>query len=331
MLEVVEGGPLTTVQDAGRPGHADLGVPVGGACDEWSLAAANLLQGNAPGAPALEVTLGGLVLVARTTCTVALAGADLAALVPEEGRTLAPLRVHLLRAGMHLRFAERRSGARAYLALRGGIAVPRVLESASTCLPGGFGGLDGRPLLPGDRLIAVGPERLDQAGRRWPGAIDPPAPQPPPVALHVVDGPHASRFAPAALDALLGQVWEVGPASDRTGIRLVGDALEGLAPQGELVSAGTVWGAMQVPPDGSPIVLLADAPTVGGYRVPAVVIRADLPALGQLAPGDRVRFSRITIEQAQERYRSQRRALERAAALLSEADRWDELTDRAGT
>ncbi len=331
MLEVVDGGPLATIQDAGRPGHADLGVPVGGACDPWSMAAANLLQGNVSGAPVLEVTLGGLVLAVRTTCTVALAGADLGALVPEEARTLAPLRVHLLRAGTHLRFAGRRSGTRAYLALRGGIAVPRVLGSASTCLPGGFGGLEGRPLLPGDRLTAVGPERLDLAGRRWPGGIDALAPQQPPVALHVVGGPHAGRFPPAALDALLEHAWDVGPASDRTGIRLAGAALEGIAPQGQLVSAGTVWGAIQVPPDGSPIVLLADAPTVGGYPVPLVVIRADLPVLAQLATGDRVRFSRTTIEQAQARYRAQRRALERAAALLAGVDPWDELSDRAGT
>ena len=335
MLEVEEGGTLTTIQDGGRPEYAHLGVPVGGACDPWSLEAANLLQGNDPTAPVLEVTLSGATFRVLRTCTVALAGADLDARIPEELRWLAPGGVHLLRAGTHLRFADRKDGARAYLALAGGIAAPYVLGSAATCLAGGFGGIEGRALRAGDRLLPARPDDLDRAGRRWPA---PPAwhpvPERLPVTLRVVAGPHArggsAGAARRSLDALCSREWQVAPESDRTGLRLLGPPLGRRRDAGVLVSTGMRWGAVQAPPDGSPIVLLADAPPVGGYPVPAVVIRADLPVLGQLAPGDRLRFETIAIPEAQELYRERRRALDLAAGRLARDDSWDDLAGHAG-
>src|SRR3990172_3972545 len=151
MFEVVDPGALSTVQDGGRPGHLDLGVPVSGACDTWSLAVANLLLDNLPDAPALEITLAGPVLAVCQTGVIAIAGADLGGEVPEEGRRLAPGSSHRVTAGTHLRFEGVRSGLRAYLALPGGIAAASVLDSASTCLLGGFGGVDGRALRAGGR------------------------------------------------------------------------------------------------------------------------------------------------------------------------------------
>lgn len=341
MLQVVDAGVLATIQDAGRPAYTDVGVPIGGACDPWSLAVANALQGNDPAAPVLEITLAGPVFEVRGTCAVALAGADLGARVEGEYRLLAPGRVHLLRDGTRFRFAARRHGARAYLALAGGVTAPIVLGSASTCLPGEFGGLDGRPLRAGDRLLPRRPGDLERAGLAWPDELavaglawpeESAAAQDPtqPWVVHVVEGPHAAQGAPGALEALCSREWEIGAASDRTGLRLAGPPLPTAPGQGELVSTGTVWGAVQLPPDGAPIVLLADAPPVGGYPVPAVAARADWPVLGQLAPGDRVRFVRVTIEQAQRRCREQRQALERGTGLLARAEPWDDLVGRAG-
>ncbi len=348
MLEVQEAGTLATVQDTGRPDFADLGVPVGGACDPRSLAVANILLGNNPAAPAVEITLAGFTLAVLRTCTVALAGADLAARVPEELRSLPPGRAHLVRAGTHLHFERRLKGARAYMALAGGIAVPPVLGSAATCLAGGFGGIGGRPLRPGDRLLPSRPDTLEHAGRAWPddapvpgqtgddqGVMrtdDEPAATPAgerAVRLRVVQGPGSGRL-PGSLEALCAHAWEVAPEADRTGLRLLGPSLPPGGREGVLVSTGMLWGAVQVPPDGSPIVLLADAPPVGGYPVPAVVIRADLPLLGQLAPGDRVVFVAVGIDEAQASYRAQRAAFERTAARLPVADAWDELDAGAG-
>ena len=318
MLEVLDPGLLSTVQDGGRPDLAHLGVPPGGACDPWGLAAANLLAGNAPDASALEMTVAGPALAVRATCVVALGGADLGARVEEEERPLRPGTAYLLRTGTRLVFEGGSGrGARAYLALAGGIAVPRILGSASTCLAGGFGGIEGRPLRAGDRLVPERPGDLAAAGRSWPADVPLGPPHDPDLAtpVHVVPGPHAGRFPPGALEALLGTGWEVDPRSDRTGLRLAGPPLPG-AGGGELVSLPMTWGAVQVPPDGRPIVLLADHPTVGGYPVIAVAIRADRPLLGQLRPGDEVRFELTAIDRAQAAARAEQALLGRGVELL---------------
>jgi antagonist of KipI len=327
MLEVVTPGLLSTVQDAGRPGYADLGVPGAGACDPHALAVANLLLDNPPDAPALEITIAGPEFTVDSTCVIALAGADLGAHLVEAERALAPGGAYLLRGGVTLAFAGGAAGARGYLALPGGIAVPRVLDSASTYLAGGFGGLDGRSLRAGDVLRPVQANDFHAAGRRWPAPVPAFAP---PLTVRVVPGPHADHFAPGALDTLLAVTWEVGPQSDRMGLRLRGPVLAHSAPaRAELVSQGIVWGALQVPADGQPIALLADHQTVGGYPVLAVAIRADWPLLAQLPPGAPVRFARTTIAAAQAAYRAQQAALRDAAARLQRPDLWERLA--AGT
>jgi antagonist of KipI len=336
MLEVVSPGLLSTVQDAGRTGYADLGVPSAGACDPHALAVANLLLDNPLDAPALEITIAGPELRAAGTCVIALAGADLGAYLVEAERPLAPGGAYLLRGGVTLAFAGGAHGARAYLALPGGLAVPRVLGSASTYLAGGFGGLDGRPLRAGDVLRPVDVDDFHAAGRRWPApsllspfplrergrGVRPVAP----LTVRVVPGPHAGHFAPDALDTLLAATWEVGPQSDRMGLRLRGPVLAHSAPaRAELVSQGIVWGALQVPADGQPIALLADHQTVGGYPVLAVAIRADWPLLAQLPPGAPVRFALTTIAEAQAAHRAQQAALRTEAARLQRPDLWDRL------
>jgi biotin-dependent carboxylase-like uncharacterized protein len=340
LLEVVEPGLLTTIQDAGRPGYAHLGVPVSGACDPWGLAQANLLLGNEPGAAAIEVTLEGPTMRVLVDAAIAIGGADLGARVPEEFRDLSPGGAHRLRAGTTVRFdaggrADTSTGMRAYVALPGGVDVPNVFGSSATYLAGGFGGLEGRAMRAGDRIGAIGQGGLDAAGRTWPVRVGPSPYETGP--LRVVRGPHAHLLNSNEVEELLGGNWRVQPESDRSGVRLVAgadrpdvDRTRRARPTPEIVSLPMAWGAVQVPPDGRPILLLADYQTVGGYPVAAVVIRADWPRLGQLAPGSPVRFELVDIADAQRAWREQQAVVDAAAAILRSTDSWDTLADAAG-
>jgi allophanate hydrolase subunit 2 len=356
VLEVLGGGLLTTVQDAGRPGWLHLGVPESGAADQWSLAIANLLVGNDPGTAALELTVLGPTLRALGAVTIGLAGADLGGRV-RGGRRVPPGRSHRLAAGDVIDFAgggtEAAAGSgggiRAYLAVPGGIDVPRVLGSSSTCLAGGFGGFDGRVLRAGDTIAAglhgsvkgTAPGPAPDAIRSglvrselvrpelvWPDAGPPPpragdAPAAVPV-LRVLAGPEPG------LDSVIAGQWHVGTAADRVGIRLDGDPLPPSI-GGETLTHGVPWGAIQVPPGGGPIILGADHQATGGYRVVGVVISADLPILGQLGTGSAVRLAAIDRETAIGALRDRRDALRAGAEALREASSWGALIDAAGS
>ncbi|MFO1540242.1 MAG: biotin-dependent carboxyltransferase family protein [Chloroflexota bacterium] len=319
MLEVRSPGLHATIQDAGRPGLGHLGIPPAGACDPLALAAANLLLGNEPGAPVLEMTLLGAELHVHAPCLVALTGAEMDAVVPEDGRRLRPGTTHRLRAGSSLVLGAARTGARAYLALAGGIEAARVLGSASTAPTGRIGA---RPLGPGDLLRPVEPARLDPAGRAWPGPgpASGVAPHAGPRTIRLLDGPHATELPRAAIRLRYPAAWTVTPRSDRAGLRLAGPVLPP-ADGPEPVSFGMTWGALELPSGGAPILLLADHPTVGGYRVPAVAISADRPALGQLQAGDEVRFARVDAATAARLATEAADALAVAAARLAAPDR----------
>jgi antagonist of KipI len=307
VLEVIEPGLLTTVQDAGRRDAVHLGVPVGGACDAWSLDVANALAGNEPGAAALEMTLLGCSLRVVEDCYLAVAGADMGGTVTAgEGRRA--------RRGEVLAFgpAAEGSGVRTYVAVAGGIDVPPVLGSRSTCLVGGFGGLDGRPLRAGDVVAAA-----DRTGvgppRRWPGPASALAARAD-KAIRIVRGPDAA--AGDAFERLVSGEWAVSGRSDRQGVRLDGPALAGAA-AATMLSRGVTWGTVQLPPDGAPIVLLADHQTVGGYPVIAVAISADWPLLGQLGPGDGLHFAETSIDDAQRARRRQAAEFDHLRAALA--------------
>jgi biotin-dependent carboxylase-like uncharacterized protein len=330
-FEVVEGGLATTIQDGGRLDWTHLGVPRSGASDPSGLAVANLVAGADPADAAdaaLEMTLTGPTLVARRSTVFGLAGADLGGRIVG-GRRLEPGRSHRIEAGETIAFPgdgpDRR--ARGYLALAGGIDVPEVLGSRSTCLAAGFGGLEGRPLQAGDVLAARRGEASrandPRTGERiWP--TDPwAAPDAGETILRVVAGP-----APG-LDALLAGSWRVGREADRVGLRLDGITLSD-AIGGEVVSHGVVWGAVQVPPDGRPIVLGPDHQTTGGYPVVAVVISADRPVLGQLRSGAPIRFRAIERRDAVAALRDQQAAFRAGIAALHEAGAWDHLARSAG-
>lgn len=286
-LDVVEPGLLITVQDGGRRGWARYGVPPSGPVDAMAFRAANLLVGNPPDAAGLEITLAGPVLRARQASLVAVCGAEFELWA---GRVPLPTwHAVYLRAGDCLRFGERRSGARAYLAIAGGIALPAFLGSQSTYLPGEFGGLAGRALRAGDVLpVGLPPGHpAAGAGRRWPDAQRPAYTLRPTV--RVILGPQADAFTAAGLATFLSAEYVITPHSDRMGMRLQGPPVAHVGATG-IVSDGVVPGSIQIPPDGQPIIMLADHQTTGGYPKIATVLAADLPLLAQALPGERVRF-----------------------------------------
>ncbi|GHC75086.1 allophanate hydrolase [Nocardiopsis terrae] len=279
-LEVLATGPMTTVQDAGRFGHAALGVGRSGAADPDSYALANRLLANPPGAAALEVTLGGLRVRAHGTVTVTVTGARVPVRV--DGGGAAANEVLHLPDGAELTLGAPERGLRSYLGVRGGVDVPPVLGSRSTDVLAGLG-----PEVPvaGD-VLPVGPApaafpNLDHAPVGPVGGDR--------VELRVELGPREDWFTERARTALLSGDYEVTPRSDRVGARLAGPALE-RAREGELPSEGMVAGSLQVPPDGEPVLFLADHPVTGGYPVIAVVCSADLPRAAQARPGTRIRF-----------------------------------------
>lgn len=278
-LVVVRAGALTTVQDRGRPGHAHLGVPRSGALDGPAAALVNRLVGNPPEAAVLETTVNGCAVRPRSAVTVAVGGAPCP--VSVDGRPVAwgaPVRVS---AGALLDVGAVASGVRGYVAVSGGIAVEPVLGSRSTDL---LSGLGPAPLADGTVLPLGTPADVH-------ARVDV-APQPAPPAelvLRVTPGPRDDWFTPEALRTFTSRTYRVSSASNRIGLRTEGPALDRAVP-GELPSEGMVLGAVQVPPDGRPVVFLADHPTTGGYPVIAVVHPHDLPATAQAAPGTPLRF-----------------------------------------
>lgn len=296
-IEVVEGGLLTTVQDEGRRGHRRLGVPWCGALDGDAARAANRALGNPLGAATLECTASGPALRFLATTRFAVAGADMGAVLERADLGAWPVPsgcAVVARAGNVLALRERKAGLRAYLAFAGGIDVPDVLGSRATDLVAGFGGLEGRALRAGD-VLGLGRPSSPPAEVSDADTLSPPAA---PLVVRVIAGPQDDMFTEDARSRLEDGSYEVGPLSDRTGCRLAGPPLAHAGP-GEILTDGMVPGCIQVPPDGQPIVMMGDGPTTGGYPKIATVVRADLGRLGQLAPGDRLRFRVVTVEEAQ--------------------------------
>ncbi len=278
-VEVLEPGPLATVQDLGRPGHAAIGVPASGAVDPVAHRLANRLVGNPESAATIEATLGGLALRVTHATTVALSGAPCPAEV--DGHVLPMHAPTTLPAAATLRLGLPARGLRTYVALRGGIDVPPVLGSRASDV---LSGLGPPPLAAGDRLPigseAGGPPLVDVAA----------VPDLPDEAvLRLQPGPRADWFEPDALRRLAAAPYRIEPDSDRVAARLSGPTLRRQR-EGELPSEGLVLGAVQITPEGLPVVFLADHPTTGGYPVLAVVRRADLRFLAQSRPGETVRF-----------------------------------------
>jgi antagonist of KipI len=284
-LHIITPGMLTTVQDVGRWGFQARGVPVAGPMDAYAHRLANALVGNPVAAATLEITLVGPEIEFDDDRVVAVTGARFE--VTRNGESM-PMRTAVaVPAGSRVKFGRRSAGARAYLAVAGGIAVRPVLGSRATHVITAMGGVDGRSLRAGDRL-PLGP----------PGGAAPPRRQfaedpaddylPTPAVLRILAGPHRDYFAGDALRVLQSAPYSVGGASDRMAFRLDGAPVSLI--RTHMISDATTMGALQVPPSGLPILLMADRQTTGGYPQLAVVATADLRIAAQLAPGDAVSF-----------------------------------------
>lgn len=316
-IKVLAAGMLTTVQDGGRHGHAALGVGCAGAMDTVALRLANLLAGNDENAAALEITLRGPRLRLENDALIAITGADIQAQCA--GEPVAAWRPVMLRAGSELAFGGMARGTRSYLAVAGGIDIAPVLGSRSTDVNARLGG---RVLATDDVLETATPREAVSRQRRIAAAdwsLDPrpwfdPDPQTP---IRVVAGSHFPQLDSASQRALFATALRIDAESNRVGYRLRGATLALREPL-ELVSAGVVPGTVQLPPGGDPIVLMAEAPTCGGYPRIAQVIAVDLARLAQRRPGDAVRFAETSLEEAQTRYLERERALARIVHLVAE-------------
>ncbi len=298
IARVERAGLLTTVQDGGRWGYQSRGVPVAGPMDPVSHRLANAMVGNPSSAATLEVTLTGPHLEFDDERIVAVVGAEF------EG---VPANVAFAASRARpLVFGRRVRGARAYVAISGGIDVPLVLGSRATHVPSGMGGLHGRALRSGDSLPlgAPAPGQRPRAARvdevlRSSGSGE---------TLRVLPGPQQDRFASDALDGLVSATYRLDAHSNRVGYRLNGPALRHLD-GADIISDATPIGSIQVPASGNPILLMADRQTTGGYAKIATVISADVFRAGQLAPGDDVRFVVCSMEEALDALRRQEHAL----------------------
>lgn len=290
-LSVEASTALCLLQDGGRFGVRHLGVTQGGAADWLSMAWANKLLGNPSGAAVIEVTLGGLTLEARDDCCLALAGADLGALL--DGQPLAPWRSFTMRKGQRLQFSQPHLGVRAYLAAPGGFNAPAVLGSCATVVREELGGLDGmgRALVRGAELNYSGtaPSLSEVPEALRPDFSDT-------QALDLVLGAQHGEFSGQSLFDAFNRTWTLDSRADRMGIRLLGPALRY---QGKpMISEGIPLGAVQVPPDGQPIVLLNDRQTIGGYPRLGALTPLSLARLAQCHPGQVVRLAPVLQDTA---------------------------------
>ena len=316
IIEVVDGGMLTTVQDLGRYGYQRYGVPTSGAMDLFSLRAANRLVGNPDEAAGLEMTLVGPRLRFVAPATIAVTGADLGARL--DGVALPTWQSVLVEPGAELWFAGPLSGIRAYLAVAGAVDVPLVLGSRSTYTRSKIGGLEGRKLQAGDALHISGGRPVLLGGTlHLPAAHRPVFGRA--LVLRVVLGPQDDRFTATGIGTFLTSTYTVAPQSDRMGYRLSGARIEHLRGP-DIISDGTPFGAVQVAGDGVPIVLLADRGTAGGYTKIATVIGPDIPRLAQAVPGDTVTFESVGLDEAYVAVREQEERLAAISPLESASD-----------
>ncbi len=305
-LEVIAPGPHTTVQDPGRFGHQDIGVPASGPLDRISYRLANALVGNRPGTPALELLLQGPTLrVLADSTRLALVGCSAGMEIRSGTPRLIPSgQSARLARGDVVRIGSLGNSVCACLAIEGGPDVAAVLGSASTYVRGTLGGFQGRRLRKGDRL----PIKLGAVDNRGESALRRPLELALDQSIRVVLGPQADYFTDGAVETLLSSEYRVSPQADRMGFRLDGSRLAH-ARGYNIVSDGIVPGSIQVPGSGRPIILMVDHQTTGGYPKIATVISADIPVVGRRRPGRPIRFTAVDVHEAEALRREQEAAI----------------------
>ena len=316
MIEIINPGLLTTVQDTGRTGYQAYGVPVCGAMDWISLARSNILVGNEHGEAALEITGMGPTIRFHEDNIFALSGADFSAKL--NGTVLPPHGAYLAHKGDLLEFGAATSGFRTYFTVSGGFQIPRVMESRSTCLAARFGGFEGRALKKGDQIAFRAPQLWLRGllQRQIEVKQDLTAP------VRVVLGPQADAFSKEGIGTFFKGTYKFGNQCDRMGCRLEGPSIglkENIGPN--ILSDGIVMGSIQVP-NGQPIVMMADRQTTGGYVKLGTVASVDLPIMAQKKPGDTVCFEEITVQQAQKLRAEQLRQLRGLEEALDWGGLW---------
>jgi biotin-dependent carboxylase-like uncharacterized protein len=295
IFRVINAGLFTTVQDLGRYGYLQYGVPISGAMDTFSLTVANLLVANDERDACLETTLVGPKLQALTTAQIAITGGNCSPNV--NGHQVAMWQTLTLQEGDVVSFGRMENGCRAYLSVRGGINVPLLLGSRSTYVRGGFGGLEGRQLKTEDVIEASNMSLLSVEYSLPTKHVLQFRNQ---LTAHVVLGPQDDMFTEKGLNAFLSNPYKIISEADRMGYRLEGSVIEHVS-KADIVSDAILPGAVQVPRDGKPILIMRDAQTTGGYPKIAVVVTADVDLLGQAKPGDVIEFSKVTVKEAQEK------------------------------
>ncbi|MBT2685105.1 biotin-dependent carboxyltransferase family protein [Bacillus sp. ISL-37] len=301
LFKVLKPGLQTTVQDLGRTGYQQYGISPSGAMDPYSLQMSNLLVGNPLHEAGLEATMMGPSLVALKDVSIAICGGNLQPMVNK--KVVSMWKSFVLRKGDILSFGKVEGGARAYIGFAGGIDVPLVLGSKSTFINGEMGGFNGRALDAGD--IVKGRPFVRKNRFLHKEFIPEYNAQ---LEIRVILGPHLEKFHPDAIKRFLSNEYTISPQSNRMGYRLEGPEL-GHIEGADIISDAIPAGGIQVPSNGQPIILMSERQTTGGYARIATVISVDLPLLAQAMPGTKIRFAEITIEEAQELYRKQRKLL----------------------
>ena len=329
-IVIKKAGIQTSVQDIGRFGSSGMGVQVSGAMDSFSLQVANILVGNKFSDPGLEIAITGPILEFKSDAIIAITGASFELML--DGKLLPMYRPILVFAGSKLSFGTRQKGSRAYLSIKGGFDVPSVLGSSSTNLLEGFGGYYGRVLKTGDELHSknLANLKISQAYRTGKVFYSPPW-----GARNLVSerlkNPQVIRFIPTEFwnklsfrqkKMFTNKEYKVANGSNRMAYRLEGGNIVG--GQGDELSRPTVFGAIQLPPDGNPIVLMADCQTVGGYSVLGVAISYDHLLLAQLAPGDQVGFEVCGLDMAHSLLAMQKKYLRELRLTIKNQRFWDE-------
>lgn len=312
VFQVLKPGFFTIVQDLGRYGYLKYGVPISGAMDSFSMIVANLLVGNNPNDACLEITLMGPELQALADAQIAVTGGKIS--VKIDGEEAPMWQTLTVCKGEIVSIGKMESGCRCYLSIRGGINTPIVLGSRSTYVRGHFGGIDGRQLKAGDVIEGFSVSPVDVVFR-MPENLVPHFEDS--FTVHVVLGPQADMFTERGIETFLSNPYKVTIDSDRMGYRLEGPTIEHRG-KVDIVSDALLPGAIQVPKDGKPIIIMRDAQTTGGYPKIAAVITSDLDRLGQVKPNDIVRFSEITLENARKRLLEYREMLTSMAEKLIE-------------
>jgi biotin-dependent carboxylase-like uncharacterized protein len=295
VFNVLKPGLFTTVQDLGRYGYLKYGIPISGAMDTFSLVSANLLVKNDSNDACLETTLFGPELQALTRTQIAITGGDISLKI--NGQNVPTWQTLEVQEGDVISFGKVKGGCRAYLSMRGGINTPQVLGSRATCVRGRFGGMNGKQLKTGDIIEGFDTHSLkvrysmpEDLLLQFTGQFK----------VHVILGPQADIFTESGINTFLSSPYKVTSEADRMGYRLEGPIIEHKA-KADIISDALLPGAIQIPRNGNPIIIMRDAQTTGGYQKIAVVIIPDVSLLGQAKPNDMIGFSKITMSQAREK------------------------------